>query len=120
MTHVHKEVLVTTVYIALLGLLLNPFHFWMPTAMDMMLMAAVLAIFFILSRLAWEERADDEREALHLNQSRHIAYLAGTGVLMLGTVYQAWNHSIDPWLIVALSIMLLTKLMSFIYLQHYK
>ena len=59
------------------------------------------------------------RETTHLLMAGRISYLAGVGALIIGTVVQALSHEIDPWLIIALSVMIFAKLASRIYM-HFK
>lgn len=57
----------------------------------------------------------DERENYHRLSTSRNAWLAGSGVLIIGLITQALAHSIDPWLVYTLVIMILVKVISRIY-----
>ena len=101
--------------VLLLGLLVNPFGFWMPSAMAMMLMAALVIAFALFAAFFWRERARDEREHLHRLLAGRIAFLVGAGILVLGIVVQTARHELDPWLAAALAGMILGKIAGLIY-----
>lgn len=105
-----KETIVTVALIVLAMLLLNPFHFWMPDMMVMSMLAITLAIFGILASFVLRETIVDEREGQHRTLAGRNAFLAGSGVLTLGIVVQGYAHAVDPWLVVALIVMIVVKI----------
>jgi hypothetical protein len=60
---------------------------------------------FILKETAFDERDDANRSLAGRN-----AFLAGSAVLVVGIVAQGYSHSVDPWLVVALIVMILVKI----------
>lgn len=103
----------TLAALALIGIaffLLNPFKLFMPDMMVMVLMALLLVVFALFASFVLRERAGDEREAQHRMHAGRVAFLVGSGVLMLGIVTQSFTHRIDAWLVLALVCMILAKL----------
>ena len=99
----------------LLVLLLNPFDFWMPSALLMLLVAGLVAIFVLFVSFIWRENAEDERESLHKSMAGRAAFLAGASVLVAAIVVQSFSHTLDPWLVIALGVMILTKIVGLVY-----
>lgn len=105
-----KETIITISLIALAILLLNPFHFFMPSMMVMSMLAVTLVVFGVFASFILREQTVDERDDAHKALAGRNAFLAGSSVLMLGIVIQGYTHSVDPWLVIALIIMILIKI----------
>ena len=112
--------LLALVLIALCVLVLNPFHFWMPTLLAMMLLIFTFAAFAAFAAFVIRERAEDERAILHRMYSGRFAFLAGSFVLTLGILFQALHHHVDAWLVGALAVMVFAKLLSRLYGDRYQ
>lgn len=93
-----------------LGLLIDPFMLWMPDMMEMTLLLCTTVLLCIWIGFVMREKARDERELMHRMHAGRIAYLSGVGVLTLALVVQGLAHTLDPWIAVALSVMVLAKL----------
>lgn len=104
--------------IALSVLVLNPSHALMPDAVLMLLLVGVLAVFCALAVYVVREQAADERELLHRALAGRWAFLIGSGVLVVGIIAQGMSHAVDPWLVLALILMVLGKLAVRIYSDH--
>lgn len=86
----------------------------------MTLLGLVVALFAIFAMFFWKETAEDERAVLHRFIAARFASTVAGGVLLLGTVYQAFEHAIDPWLPAALAAMVLAKALGRFYAnRHY-
>ncbi len=105
-----KETIVTVALVVIAVLLLNPFHFWMPDMIVMCMLAIVLGLFGIFASFILREKSVDEREDQHRTLAGRNAFLAGSGVLTLGIVIQGYKHTVDPWLIIALIVMVIVKI----------
>ncbi len=105
-----KETIVTIALIAIAILLLNPFHFWMPDMMVMCMLAITLGLFGVFASFILREKVVDEREGQHRGLAGRNAFLAGAGVLTLGIVVEGYAHSVDPWLVIALTVMIVIKI----------
>lgn len=110
-----QEVLASLVLIVLLVLFLNPFGFWMPSALLIMMIAGLLVVFALFASFIWREIVQDEREALHRLMAGRIAYLMGAGGLVLGVIVQSLQHNLDPWLVGILGITIFAKIIGLIY-----
>ncbi len=110
-----QEIIISLILIALLILFLNPFGFWMPTILLMMMMLGLIVVFSAFAIFIWREHARDEREGLHKMMAGRIAFLAGTVVLVIGIIVQSFKHELDSWLVVTLGVMILAKTMGLIY-----
>src|SRR3989344_3467470 len=103
------EIIISAVLIGLLVLLLNPFEFLMTTPVQTMTIAAILIIFVSFCVFVWKEKSKDEREQLHKQIASRFAYLSGASILLVGVIIESFNHNLDPWLILALIVMILAK-----------
>lgn len=101
--------------LALATLLFNPFGFFMPSTVVMMLIALLLGATAFFAGVIWNEKKGDEREVLHRASAGRIAFIAGISVLSLGIALQSLSHSVDVWLVAALIIMVLAKIFGRIY-----
>ncbi len=103
---------------AILGiaiLFLNPGHLAMPETLVSMLIVSFIISFLTFAAYLFREKASDEREAVHILTAGRISYLVGVGALIAGIIFQALQHEIDPWLVIALCAMVFSKLLSRIY-----
>lgn len=76
-------------------------------------LAAVAALVVLAFGLA--EGRGDERAALHRQLASRAAFLLGLGVLAVGTLWQTYTHSLDPWLIGTLVAVTLGKILGLVY-----
>lgn len=109
------EVSISIVLIALLALLIEPFKGWMPSLPLLIIMTLVVVAFTAFVALVWREDARDEREGVHRSVAGRAGFMAGALALMVGIIAQSYQHSIDPWLVISLGVMTLTKLIVLVY-----
>lgn len=105
-----KEIIVPFALVVLAVLLLNPFHFWMPDMMVMGMLAILLVLFGVFASFILKEQVFDERDDMNRSLAGRNAFLAGSVILMLAIVIQGYSHSIDPWLVITLIVMIITKI----------
>ncbi len=110
-----QEIAVSLILIVLLALFLNPFGFWMPNALLMMMMLGLVVVFVVFASFVWKENARDEREGLHKMIAGRIAFLVGTALLVVGIIVQSFKHELDFWLIFTLGTMILAKIIGLVY-----
>ena len=108
------ELTVSLAVLVLLVLLLEPFDF-MPTPFLMMAEVVLIVLFGIFASFVWNERAEDEREELHRMLAARVAFLVGSGTLLLGIIVQSLSHALDSWLVFALVAMVLAKMAGSVY-----
>jgi len=115
-----SELILSVVLIGLLLFFLNPVLVFLPRPMHPFMIPLLVILFIILAGMLWKERPGDEREQLHTFIASRFAYFAGVAVLTIAIVVQHGQGSIDPWLIIAICIMLLAKIIGLLYghLRH--
>ncbi len=112
------EILLAMVLVGLLLFYLNPGEvFGMSHAMEMAIAACFLLVFAALAALVLGERVADEREEAHRRHAGRAAFLAGAIVLIAGFLWQMYHPPVDPWLPIALTVMVLAKTLSLGYLR---
>jgi hypothetical protein len=89
--------------------------FWMPMMGEMTALLLVVILLLVWAGFVMQETAHDEREVLLKMKSGRVAYLSGLGVLMVALVVQGFAHAIDPWIAIALAVMVVAKLVTRLY-----
>lgn len=113
-----KETVLSSVLILLLLLFINPFEiFGMPTASQIILLGIFTALFMVFTAFVWQEHPADERENHHVFLAGRMAFLAGSAVLACGIIVQLAFYTLDIWLPVALGSMILSKMMTLMYVR---
>jgi len=114
------ELTLSTIFLALLVLLLNPLNFWMPTGTHVMLIVLLLVIFTVFAAFIFRENTKDEREVLHRFIANRFAFLGGMAVLVAASIIQSLEHRVDIWVIIALVVMVVAKFVGLLYsrLKH--
>ncbi len=92
--------------------------FWMPNMDEMILLLVVTLLMLVWSGFVMYEKAIDEREVMLRMHAGRVAYLSGIGVLLIALIVQGFNHAIDPWIMLALGVMVVMKLGSRLYLDR--
>jgi hypothetical protein len=113
-----KEILLTVLLVVLSILLLNPFHFWMPTMMVIGMLACTVLVLALIVAFVVREQDLDERDATHRMTAGRIAFVTGTAFATLGIVYQSLAHEVDIWLVMTLVGMVGAKLATRLYLER--
>ncbi|CAN5140976.1 hypothetical protein BH11PAT3_BH11PAT3_3570 [soil metagenome] len=109
------EGIISSALVLLAILLLNPFNFWMPNMMHMVMLALTLVIFAIFAIFILREKIQDERDSVHRMLSGRVAFLTGSTLLILAIVVQSLEDTVDVWLVIVLVAMVLSKLITRIY-----
>ncbi len=107
-----KEIIVPLTLVVITILLLNPFNFWMPDMMVMGMLVALLILFGIFASFILQEKVFDERDAVNRSLAGRNAFLSGSAILMLGIVIQGYSHKVDSWLVIALVVMIIVKIIT--------
>lgn len=105
-----KEIIVTIGLIATAILLLNPLHFWMPDMIVLCILVIILILFAVFASFLLREKSLDERDDQHRTLAGRNAFLAGATILIFGIFAQGYVEAVDPWLVIALMVMLVTKI----------
>ena len=109
------EIVLRTGLIGLLIFFTNPLNLLMSPQMHPFMTPVLVLLFIIFAAALWRETPGDEREQLHKFIASRFAYFAAVTVLIIGITYQSLNNAIDPWLVIAICIMLLAKILGLIY-----
>lgn len=112
------EIILSTIALILLALFLNVFDLVMPPSTLHMLVVVALVIFGIITLLFWRENPRDEREGYHRMFAARISLILGSGVLIAGIILGLFQHSLDPFLIYALGVIILGKLLGMLYIKN--
>lgn len=113
-----KTLIETSSTLVILGiaiLFLNPTHLTMPDSLSAMLSLGVIIAFLFFVAVLWREKAEDERDQLHIMHAGRASYIVGVGLLVLGILLQALDHEVDPWLVITLCGMVIAKFASRVY-----
>jgi uncharacterized membrane protein len=86
----------------------------------MVITCFLLVIYVIILSLVGEGKQVDERENHHRYIANRSSLIAGTIIISLGILYQLFNHQLDYWLLASLAVINITKISSFLYLEHRK
>ncbi|HVN26783.1 MAG TPA: hypothetical protein VMT99_04025 [Candidatus Paceibacterota bacterium] len=115
MKHISGEVGVAAVFLVLLVVVLNPWSLFMPGYVVMGLLTALAVLFGVFASLIWRESGRDEREAFHSMFADRMAFLVGSGILLVAVIVEELAGSIDPWIAAALGGMVVAKVGALIY-----
>lgn len=109
------EIIISFVLIGLLVFFINPLDLLMPQPLHPFMVPFLVVIFIIFGGLLWKETPGDEREQLHKFIASRFAYFAVIATLVTGVIFQSFKAEIDPWLVIAICIALLAKILGLIY-----
>ena len=110
-----KEISIGGILVLVLLLVANPFHFWMPTMMVVIILIVILITFGIYASFILSEKVIDEREDAHRALAGRVAYLSGSAVLIIATFIQEYFGHLDIWVVIALVVMILAKICTRMY-----
>ncbi len=83
--------------------------FWMPMMGELVVLAVVTTTLLVFLAFVLTEEASDEREVVLTMRSGRIAYVAGVVTLLCALVLQVMEHAVDPWVPIALAVMVASK-----------
>lgn len=117
MTDKHLHIIVGIVLTFFLLTLADFVPFWMPMMGEMIALLIVVLLMIVWVAFIIKEKTTDEREVALKLRSTRIAYLSGLAVLMAALITQGLSHAIDPWVAVAVAVMVVVKLYTRLYLE---
>ena len=103
------EIILSVGMVVLAVALVNPRGLWMPNMVTISLLLLLAVVFAVFAGFVWKEQVRDEREALHRMIAGRIGYLFGAAALVVAIVFEGFAHRVDPWLVVALTAMVVGK-----------
>jgi uncharacterized membrane protein (UPF0182 family) len=117
----NSTLIIPTVVALLIGFfafaLADLIPFWMPMMGEMVALVIVTVLLMVWMGFIMFEHTADEREAVLKYQSGRLAYLAGLSVLLIALLVQGFTHAIDPFVPLALAVMVIVKQLSRLYLE---
>lgn len=113
-----KQLFLGALIILLAVFLLNPLNFWMPGSIAMVALIGLILAFGFYATFVVREKADDERELMVRAFSGRIAFLSGSAIVLVGILSQSLDHNMDPWLVVALTAMISSKILANLYIDR--
>lgn len=114
------EIVISVILLGLLVVFANPMAFTMPEQMHEVMGPSLVVLLAIFAAIFWREQKGDERETLHKYIAARFAYFAGVAVLILAILLQSLRHVLDPWLVIAVGVMLLAKIIGLLYSNYRK
>jgi len=115
-----NEIIISVILIGVLLLFLHPSDLLMPMTLEASLVILLVAAFLAFLGLVWKENVRDERDAYHRQHAGRMSFLAGAVILVAGIIVQNYFHNVDPWLVAALIIMIIVKILARLYSQNRK
>jgi O-antigen/teichoic acid export membrane protein len=110
------EIILSVVFIVLLLFCIDPFHLWMPTAIETAALVGLALAGVVYAGLIFRQRPRDERESLHLMRSTQAGFLVGVVGLCGFIVYQmATGAPLSKGVVVILAIMVVVKLLTLLW-----
>jgi hypothetical protein len=105
-----NSAVVSTILIALLVFLANPFYWWMPSELEYISVAALAVVATVFAALVMGEKARDEREVEIRARSARAGYVAGIYILTLSIAASVFtgDHA-SPWILTALGAMVMAR-----------
>ena len=114
-SNIALEGIVGAVLVALLILILNPMHFWMPSMAHMSVLGLLIIMFVAYAAFILREKAEDERDVLHRMVAARAGFFTGTTILTIGVFVDALDGTVNKWLVIALVFMIIGKLAGRLY-----
>ena len=111
------EIITAVILMALLVVFVHPPGLLMPKSMQMIGLALFIIAYFVFLGFFWKEKARDERDYAHQLTAGRVSFFVGSAAVSVGIVVQALRHDIDPWLVGALGLMILAKILTRMYKQ---
>ena len=104
------EILFSSALLLVILIKIDPLHWFKPNAMQMLLLAILVAGMAIYVGIIYREKARDERESQHLYRASRAGYLVGVVALSVLVIIQDLRRSLDPMVLIVLALMIITKL----------
>ncbi len=115
MKNLRGEIAVAIGLLILLFVIFNPWSVFMPGYAVMGLLVGIVALFAVFAIFFWNEGRGDEHERFYRFFADRVAYLLGSGLLLVAIIIEELSHALDPWLLFALAAMIIGKVAGLIY-----
>lgn len=116
-----KETLFDITILGLIALLLvlefNPFMVVTIPMEFTIFVCLIISDVLLFTSMFWRQRPQDEREMTHQQKAGELSFLLGALSLSIGIIWQLLHHALDRYLIFALAVMVITKIITRIFLR---
>ncbi len=109
------EIIISFALIGLLVFFINPLDLLMPHMLHPLMVPFLVILFIIFTGFLWKETPGDERDQMHKFIASRSAYFATITLLIVGVIVQSFQGQIDPFLVIAICVGLLVKIIGLIY-----
>jgi len=113
-----KEILTALGLVVILTFLMDPMGMYYHNMTVVFSITILILLFVSFSIFVWKDKPADEREEVHQSFAGRVAFLSGTALMIIGVVVQSFNHAIDFWLVLALIVMIISKLIALRYSER--
>jgi hypothetical protein len=110
--------LLLLVFVAILAGFLLQYRTAAMSMQQMVSVSVLLGLYVVGMSLVGEGKIVDERDMHHRYLANRFALLAGTIALSVGVLYQVFTHKLDLWLLAALIVMNLVKIITLMYANY--
>ena len=100
--------------------LLDPFNLMMKVMLSSGVIIALAVLYLVKFFVIFKEKPQDERDIQHRYHSSWASYITVSVLLFAGVIVESIQGEVDIWLIIAFTGMLISKLISLVYLEIYK
>lgn len=114
------ECFLLTLLSGLLVWLLNPFNLMMKVMLSGGVIVCLIVLYLVKFFVIFKETPQDERDLQHRYHSSWASYSTVSILLFVGVIVESLQGDVDVWLVIAFAGMLISKLVSLIYLEVYK
>ena len=115
-----REILISVVLSLFVLALINPFHILMSSMLHMCILGILVAMVGVFAGLVLNEKVADERERDHKDKAGRVGYTAGLLVVTLGIIVQTFKEMNDPWLLIVLLVMVVSKIVARVFFRKYR
>ncbi|MBL4644383.1 MAG: hypothetical protein JKX80_00780 [Candidatus Pacebacteria bacterium] len=110
------EIGISVLLVILIGILTYAHNTWMPNMATMVTLTLTVVAFGVFSIFIWREKDGDEREQLIRFIAARSAFLATGSILLIGIVVETFIQGApNPWLSLALIVMVGAKIIGHAY-----
>lgn len=114
---INIDLVLIVLFVSSMLAFVNPFDFFMPSTLQMVLLGVVGAVIGAILIFLWQERPQDEREEAHLLMASRVSFFAVAFFLLLALVVQTFQHQLDIWIPISLTVLIVSKMGVVIYLK---
>lgn len=117
---IYLEAILLSLLSLFLLLLIHPFHLMTKLMFSGGVIVSLVTLYIVKFLIIWREKPQDERDLEHRFKSSWASYSTVSALLFAGVIFEATQGSVDPWLVISLAGMFISKLVSLLFLEIYR